>query len=253
VRPEPYVWSLHPEAVAALALSVAAYGLALRRYSPPAWRVVAFALGFLLLLATAVTPLDSLTFHLLSAHLLQNVVLAEWAPALLVLGIPPALGERLTENSVLRVLTRPLVALPLWLGTYFLWHLPPAYDAALEHPLTLLHLEHASYVAAGLLFWWPVFQDHPWRLPPSQRAGYVFAAFVLASPIGLLLALLPNAIYDFYVEGAGLWGLSPLTDQQIAGITMAAEQAVVFFVVAAFYFARFLANEERRENYATEA
>jgi cytochrome c oxidase assembly factor CtaG len=71
---------------------------------------------------------------------------------------------------------------------------------------------------------------------------------VLASPIGLVLALIPNAIYDFYVDAPmRLWGLSPLEDQQLAGLLMAFEQAVVFFAVFAFWFARFFAEEERRE------
>jgi cytochrome c oxidase assembly factor CtaG len=76
------------------------------------------------------------------------------------------------------------------------------------------------------------------------RAAYVFAAFLFASPVGLLLALLPEPVYDYYEEGGGLGGLSPLTDQQIAGITMATEQAVVFFAVFGWYFFRFLREED---------
>jgi cytochrome c oxidase assembly factor CtaG len=78
----------------------------------------------------------------------------------------------------------------------------------------------------------------------AARALYVFLAFVLASPIGLLLALLPEPVYDWYVDGGGLWGLSPHTDQQIAGVTMSVEQAIVFFAVFAVFFFRFLAEEE---------
>ena len=75
----------------------------------------------------------------------------------------------------------------------------------------------------------------------------MFAAFILGSPIGLVLALVPDAVYDFYVEAPErLWGLSALEDQQLAGILMAFEQAVVFFAVFAFFFVRFLADEERR-------
>jgi cytochrome c oxidase assembly factor CtaG len=198
-----------------------------------------------LLLVTAVTPLDALSYHLLSAHLLQNVILAEWGPALLVLGIPPALATWLTRPAPIRHLTRPPVALGLWLVTYFAWHVPAAYDAALEHPATLLHLEHACYVAAGSLLWWPVFQDAPHRISNAGRALYLFFAFVLASPVGLLLALLPEPAYDYYVEGGGLWGLGPHADQQIAGVTMAVEQAIVFFAVFTVFFFRFLADEER--------
>jgi putative membrane protein len=173
------------------------------------------------------------------------VILAEWAPALLVLGIPAALAQRLTRPALIRAITRPPVALGIWLVTYFAWHVPAAYDAALEHPATLLHLEHACYVAAGLLLWWPVFQDAPHRIPNAARALYLFLAFVLASPLGLLLALLPEPAYDYYVEGGGLWGLGPHADQQIAGVTMAVEQAIVFFAVFTVFFFRFLADEER--------
>ena len=210
------------------------------------WRIAAFAAGCVLLLVTAVTPLEALSYHLLSAHLLQNVILAEWAPALLVLGVPPTLAERVGRLPAVPQLTRPPVALTVWLLTYFAWHLPPAYDVALEHPATLLHLEHAMYLTAGSLLWWPVFQDAPNHVTNAARALYLFLAFVLASPIGLLLALVPEPAYDYYVEGGGLWGLSPTTDQQIAGVTMSVEQAIVFFAVFAVFFFRFLADEERR-------
>ena len=196
-----------------------------------------------LLLATAVTPLDSLTYHLLTAHVLQNVVLAEWAPALLVAAVPPRLADTLADRPVWRTFTRPVAALPLWIAVYAVWHLPPAYDTALEHEM-LLHLEHASYLAAGVLVWWPVFQG---RLSYGLRACYLFLAFALASPIGLVMALVPDPAYDYYAGGFEPWGLSALTDQQIAGVTMAVEQAVGFFALFGWAFYRFLAEEEGAE------
>jgi putative membrane protein len=245
VRPDPYTWTTHPEATASIALLVAAYAWALRRYPAPRWRVTCFLAAAALLLATAVTPIDSLSYHLLLIHLLQNVVLAEWAPALLVLAVPPALAAEVGRVAILRVLTRPVVALPLWLGTYFAWHLPVAYDAALGS-YGLIHLEHVCYLAAGVLFWWPALQDEPWRLPAGARAGYVFAGFVLVAPLGLLLALLPDAVYSWYADGEGLWGLSALTDQQLAGILMTGEEALVFFAAFALLFFRWLRDEEQR-------
>jgi putative membrane protein len=242
--PEPYAWSIHPEATVATAALAGGYFLAVKGRPPSRGRIAAFGGGIVLLAATAITPLDALSFHLLSAHLLQNVVLAEWAPALLVLGLPPYLAARIGRNRLMRSLTYPPVALSVWLATYFLWHLPWAYDAALEHPALLLHAEHVCYVAAGCLFWWPVIHDEPRALPDAARAGYLLAAFLLASPLGLLLALLPSPIYDFYEDPDELWGLSPLTDQQIAGVTMAAEQALVYFAAFAYFFFRFLAREE---------
>jgi len=203
-----------------------------------------------LLLAVAVTPIHTLGMHfLLIVHLLQNVVLAEWAPLLVVLGIPPALASAIARPSAIRALTHPAVALPIWLANYMIWHLPWLYDAALENPSSLLHLEHAMYFVTGLAMWWCVFQDGPHRLGSGARAGYVFAAFVLGSPIGLVMALVPNEIYDFYVAAHHrVWGLDPLEDQQLAGMLMAFEQAVVFFAVLAYWFFRFLSEEERRED-----
>jgi cytochrome c oxidase assembly factor CtaG len=240
VRPDPFAWNPHPEAVAAIALTAVAYALAIRRYPASRTRIALFALAMALLLAISVTPLDSLTYHLLTAHLLQNVVLAEWAPALIVAAVPPALADALDGFRAWRTLTRPVVALPLWLAVYALWHLPPAYDTALEHTM-LLHLEHATYLAAGVLMWWPVFQG---RLSYGLRAGYLFLAFALASPIGLVMALVPEGAYDFYAGGFPEWDLSQLTDQQIAGVTMAVEQAVVFFALFGWAFYRFLEEEE---------
>ena len=192
-----------------------------------------------------VTPVDTLALHyLLSMHLLQNVVLAEWAPALLVLALPPAVAARVAASRGFAALAHPLVALPLWLANYFAWHVPAIYDAALRRPDSLLHVEHLAYLVTGFLMWWPVFHDAPRRLRSGSRAAYVFAGFVLASPLGLLLALIPRAVYDFYVDAPRLWGLSALGDQQLAGMTMAAEQAIVFFAVFVAFFLRALREDE---------
>ena len=69
---------------------------------------------------------------------------------------------------------------------------------------------------------------------------------MLGSPLGLLLALLPHAVYGFYLDVPRLWGLSPLVDQQIAGVTMASEQSIVLFAVFAFYLLQVLRRGEQR-------
>jgi len=245
---DPYAWTWNPESLLLVPLLAVAYFVALRRFPAPRWRVASFLGATALLVAVGVTPIHTLGMHyLLAVHLLQNVVLAEWAPLLVVLALPPALAAAVTRSGVTRALTHPAVALPLWLANYMLWHLPWIYDAALRHPGSLLHLEHACYFLTGILMWWSVVQDAPHELGAGTRAGYVFAAFVLGSPIGLVMALVPDAIYDFYVDAHHrVWGLSPIEDQQIGGILMAVEQAVVFFAVFAYWFVRFLAEEERR-------
>ena len=231
---------MHPsaEAVGLVPALAAGYALAASRVRPERVRLAAAVLSLALLFAAFGSALEPLANHtFLWAHLLQNVVVAEWVPGLLVLAIPARLGRRAAGFP----LFRPLVALPLWLATYYVWHLPWIYDAALRHPHSLLHLEHVTYLAAGTCLWWPVV--HGGR-SAGIKAAYLFAAFVLASPLGLLLALIPRAIYPFYVHAPRTWGPAPLADQQIAGVTMAAEEALVFFVVFAVYLLRFLADEQ---------
>jgi putative membrane protein len=239
---DPNTWSLHWGVLVAIGLLVAAYVWAQRRWPADTPRRVAFDLAVVLLLAAYITPLHTIALHyLLSAHLLQNVVTAEWAPGLVVFGLAPSLARELERFRAVRVLTHPLAALPLWLATYFVWHVPAIYDAALRRPDSLLHVEHLTYFVVGLLMWWPVVHG---RYSDGIKALYLFAAFVLASPLGLLLALLPRPVYDFYQDAPQLWGLSDLADQQIAGVTMAVEQAIVFFAVFAWYFTRFLRTEQ---------
>jgi cytochrome c oxidase assembly factor CtaG len=232
----PYAWPTQWESdafalVPALSLS---YYLLVRREGVAWWRIVCFVLAMLLLAAVFATPLETLALnYLLTAHFLQNVTVAEWAPALLVLSLPPALGRRVTVPM--------LPALAVWLGIYFAWHVPAVYDFALRHPHSVLHLEHATYLVAGVALWWPVVHG---RARSGVKAAYLFAAFVLASPLGLLLALLPDAVYGFYAARPTVWGLSHVLDQEIAGTTMAAEQAVVFFAAFTYCFLRFLREEE---------
>jgi cytochrome c oxidase assembly factor CtaG len=231
---------MHPSAEAiglapalAVGLAVAARGGTVSRV-----RIAAGAVGVALIFAAFFTELEPLANHtFLWAHLLQNVLLAEWAPVLLVLAVP----SRLVERAAGFPLFRPFVALPLWLAAYYTWHLPWIYDTALRHPHSLLHVEHLTYFAAGVCVWWPVVHG---RYSAGAKAAYLFAAFVLASPLGLLLALIPRAIYPFYVHAPRTWGPGPLADQQIAGVTMAAEEAIVFFGAFTGFLMRFLADEQ---------
>ena len=238
---DPHSWSLHWDVLLAIGVLAGAYMWSQRRWPSDTIRRVAFDVAVILLLTVYITPLHTIAVHyLLSVHLLQNVVTAEWAPGLVVFALSPSFAQDVRRFRVVRVLTHPLVALPLWLATYFVWHVPPIYDAALERSGWLLDLEHVTYFLAGMLMWWPVVHG---RYSDGVKALYLFAAFVLAAPLGLLLALLPRPIYDFYKDAPQLWGLSDKTDQEIAGVTMAVEQAIVFFAVFAYFFLRFLRTE----------
>lgn len=241
----PYAWEPRYDEGLATLLLAGGYVVALRFFPAPRARKACFAGAILLLVLAFQTPLERIALtYLLSAHLLQNVILAEWAPLLAVLGVPPAMAAAIARPRAVRILVHPLVALPLWLVAYYAWHAPPVYDFALRHADSMLHLEHTCYFVAGCALWWPVVHDSPREWPSGIRAGYVFAAFVLASPIGLLMALVQRAVYTFYAAAPErLWGLSLLKDQQLAGLTMASEQAIVFFAVFAFQFHRFFEDE----------
>jgi cytochrome c oxidase assembly factor CtaG len=243
---DPYAWQPRWDEGLATALLAGGYVLAIRFFPASRPRRACFAGAIALLLLAFQTPLEHVSLHyLLAAHLLQNVILAEWAPALAVLALPPALAAAMTRRRAARVAVHPLVALPLWLATYFSWHVPAVYDFALQHADSMLHLEHTTYFVTGCLMWWPVLQNSPRRWASGLRAGYLFGAFVLASPLGLLMALVGRAVYTFYAGAPlRLWGLSPLADQQLAGLTMASEQAVVFFAVFLVFAFRFFEDED---------
>jgi len=230
----PYAWPVESDALTLVPAFALGYYLVVRRRRVERWRIACFAVSLLLLVAVFATPVDTLALHfLLTAHFLQNVTTAEWAPALFVLALPPAVAQRVHVPMV--------PALAAWLVTYFVWHIPAVYDFALRHQHSALHAEHATYFVSGVAVWWPVIHG---AQRPAAKAAYLFAAFVLVSPLGLLLALLPDPVYGFYSARPTVWGLSHLTDQEIAGTTMAAEQAVVFFAAFTFWFLGFLKEEE---------
>jgi cytochrome c oxidase assembly factor CtaG len=240
----PYAWQADLDTTLVVPALALCYLFLAGRFGTTRAHAASFAAALALLAAAFWTPIHHLGLHyLLSAHLLQNVILAEWAPLLAVLGISPTMAAAAARYRIWRILTHPAVALPLWLANYYLWHVPAVYDAALGHQSSVIHLEHACYFLTGMLAWWPLVQSTPRDLPSGFRAAYAFAAFVLASPLGLLLLLLPRAVYGYYVHAPRLWGLSPLADQELAGGTMAAEQAVVLFAAFAYWFRRFLVDE----------
>lgn len=245
VAASPYAWQADLDTTLVVPLLALGYLFLAGRYGTSRGRALAFAGALALLAGVFWSPIHHLGLHyLLTAHLLQNVVLAEWAPLLAAYGFSPPMAAAFARRRLWRFLTHPFVALPLWLVSYYAWHVPYVYDGALHHQASLVHVEHACYFGTGVLMWWPLVQDLPHDLSSGARAAYGFAAFVLAAPLGLLLALLPRAIYGYYVHARPrVWGLSPLADQELAGATMAAEQAFVLFFVCAYWFGRFLREE----------
>jgi cytochrome c oxidase assembly factor CtaG len=125
------------------------------------------------------------------------------------------------------------------------------YDTAVRSDL-LLGIEHAVLIAIGIIFWWPVLCDVPRSVPTLGRIGYVLAAFVFSAFLGLALTFSPP-LYPYYEDRPRLWGITAEQDQNLGGILMSTEQAVVFFSAIVWLLVRLLREEaEAEERLAAE-
>ncbi|MDT8305780.1 MAG: cytochrome c oxidase assembly protein [Anaerolineae bacterium] len=194
--------------------------------------VTAFAAGLFVLAAALVSPLDAMSGALLSAHMVQHLLLMLVAAPLLVFGAPPvALGWMLPRSrdvarwwrrrSRLRRLWHTLSRPALVWGAYLLilwsWHLPGLYQAALADESVHI-LEHGSFVGIALLYWWVLWHDD--SLGRAGSALYVFSTMLLSGLLGVLLTFGQQVWYPAYGILPYGWGLSPLQDQQLAGVIM---------------------------------
>lgn len=245
--PDPASVTLEPLFLALVAVAGILYARAVRSTPVPWWRAALFALGLLLVAGALNSPLETIAVHyLLLVHLLQNVMIADWGPPLLLLGLTPEmrLGIARRGGAALAALTRPRVALPVWLIGWYGIHLALFYDYALENTWAL-NVEHALLIGIGLVFWWPVFAGEPHGLEPALAVGYLAAGFVGSSFLGLGLTFSTTPLYDHYVAAPRLWGLSAQEDQNLGGVLMSAEQAVIFLAAIAYFVARLVPPAER--------
>jgi putative membrane protein len=243
-----YRFSFEPVFLVLAALAAFFYIRAARREHPGAGHITLFFLGLALSTLPVNSPLETLSAHyLLLAHLLQNALIADWGPPLLILGLTPAMRRGLAGagGRPLEILSRPVVALPLWLVIWYGVHLAPFYDWALRDgwPLTL---EHLLLVAAGFLFWWAILGE-PKRLSSVGILAYLGIAFLTAPWLSLAYIFASHPFYSFYEEAPRLWGMSPVRDQNLAGILMNAEQTSIFFIALAVVLLRVLAEEEEAQ------
>ena len=102
-------------------------------------------------------------------------------------------------------------------------------------------------LAAGLLFWWPVFSELPQHLSTAVKLVYLGAAYVGSAFLSLALIFSSSAFYGFYEAAPRLWGLSPEKDQNLGGILMNGEQMIVFFAALSYFLMRLLSEEEEAQ------
>lgn len=250
----PWAPTFEPLFVVAGAAVVWGYARAARNDPPGRARVAAFVAGILLVVLALNSPLETIAVdYLLLFHLLQNVIISDWAPPLLLLGLTPAMRSAIAARGghPFAFVTRPTVALPIWLVGWYAVHLAGVYETALRNPV-LLNVEHLFMIAIGLLFWWPVLSDAPRAVPTLARIAYIFVAFVGSAFLGLALTFAPP-LYGYYEDlPVRLWGITAAQDQNLGGILMATEQALVFFAAITWLLVVLFREEDEAEKRLAE-
>jgi cytochrome c oxidase assembly factor CtaG len=262
---DPYAWSLQPQIVLAVTVAAIAYGWRLhdlrsRQRPPTPWsapdvlRALAFGAGLAIVLAALLTPIDSLgEQRLFSVHMAQHILIMDVAPILLLLGLSRSLMRPLVRRlrpleERLGYVAHPLTALIVMVAVVWGWHVPAMYELALQHAWAH-ELEHLSFFAAGVAFWWYVLEPIPprHRLQGMGAVAYVAGAKLLLGLLGLVLAFSPETFYSTYEDAPRTWGLTALEDQNVGGLAMMLEQSVVLAVFFAIAFARMLERSEQAQ------
>jgi len=257
-------WVGPATAVVGLAAGGLIYTAGWRRYRRrlpgrfAASHLAAFLGGLASLWVAIASPLDEAAEALLSAHMVQHILLLTVAPALLLLGDPllpllrglPDAWRRSLVAPLLRWrslraavhwLVHPLAALLLSSIIFWSWHLPTVYQLALRVPA--IHLvEHASFLAGGLLFWYPVVLPWPGRprWPSGAMIPYLLAADVQNTVLAAVLTFSDRVLYPSYQFHGRATEAAALADQVLAGVIMWVPMSVVYLVPAAWLTIRLL-------------
>ncbi len=252
-------WNWHPDVLLVLALLEGGYLGLLARYRPlsgnegsrPTRRILLFGLGVLVLAIAEGPPLHDLSEqYLLSAHMLQHLLMQMVAVPLLLLGTPAWLLRPLLDltggGRWLRLLTRPLVAFCAFSLTLAVWHVPELYDLALrQHPVHIV--QHATFFAAAVLMWWPLVSPLP-EIPPisyPMQMLYLFAISTVPAIVAAFLTFGSEVLYPTYSAAPRLLALTPLADQQVAGLAMKLLGSVILWVVMGVIFFRWYSRDQQ--------
>ncbi len=259
-------WSLDPLALAGIAVVAVLYWLAVRRVAVahpanphPRYRSWLFGAGLGAIGLALLSPIEAYEGQLFSVHMVQHMLLELVAAPLLLAGAPITLALRaasptwrrrllrLLHSRVVVALAFPVVAWVLFAAVNWGWHFSVLYDEALENQL-LHYVQHATFLGAALLFWWPVVgaDPSPWRLPHPVRLLYVFLAMPQNSFLGVALMSAGTVLYPHYVTNLRDWGPTPLEDQQLGGIIMWVGGDVAFLAAMAVVVVMWMRYEDRR-------
>jgi putative membrane protein len=229
----------------------------------PLWRLGAFLLGLAIIWLAIASPLDGFADALLSAHMVEHLLLMSFAPPLLLLGYPMVPLLRGLPRGVTVYLLGPLIRMkglrhlghfmiaPLvgWLAmnlVFLGWHVPVAYDFALEHE-HWHQFEHVCFLGTSILFWWPVIRPWPTR---ENFAGwllllYLVMADIVNTVLSAFLAFCDRPVYGYYLREPNAFHISPLSDQRAGAVVMWVIGSLIFLVPAVVLTVRLLQPEER--------
>ncbi len=217
------------------------------------WRIASFIFGVVLLTAVQVGPLDDLADSVLVAHMAQHLVIGDFATLFIVIGITgpviaPLMHFRLTRP--LRVLCSPIPALVLWAVDLYAWHVPFLYQQAVRHDL--IHAsEHLCFFWFGLLLWMALIGPLPkprWFSLGWGKVLYVIGVRFLGAILGNILIWANTVFYPVYHATDAARGLSPLSDQNVAGGLMMVEEMILTTLILAWVFYRFAMQDEERQS-----
>ncbi|MFP6664313.1 MAG: cytochrome c oxidase assembly protein [Deltaproteobacteria bacterium] len=247
-------WQLAPLELLLLVLTLVVYlrgAASLRRQMPERfapWRAWSFSAGLLVVWVASASPLDAFASFLLWVHMVQHLLLMFVAPPLLWLGAPASpmlrgLPASLVHGVVgpvlaaagmrkfVAALTHPIVCWLAFVVTTWVWHLPALYELALRN--SFWHgAEHICFLAASLLFWWPIVQPFPSKAhwPRLAIVPYLLLASMQMSILAAVFSFRDTPLYATYAEAPRISSLSALADQALAGALMWVPGSIVLLV-----------------------
>ena len=256
----PWAWHAHPDVWAVMGALLVGYVVARRHWAPePAElqvqrrKAVWFGLGLFALEVAADWPIHDIGERfLLSAHMLQHLIMTFVVPPLLLLGLPAAvlrglLQPRFVHWSFTR-LARPLPAALLFNAVVAVSHWPAMVDLALRHQPVHFAV-HVVLLTTATLMWFPVLN----RLPEYPSIGdpgrmvYLFLQSIIPTVPASFLTFGDSALYHFYEKLPRIWGMDVIEDQQLAGGIMKVVGGGLLWVIIAVMFFRWYARTEREK------
>lgn len=216
-------------------------------------RVACFFLGLFAVVIALLSPLEPLAdAYLLSAHMMQHLLLTLVVPPLLLYGIPVWIWAAFRRQErvwkVWRLLTMPLIAFLLFHLPFSLVHVPWVYELSLSS--TAFHVAtHLVFIGTALIVWWPVLA--PGRsygqLVPGMAILFLFAQTVPGQLVGALITVSDVILYPTYAEANRIWGISAVADQQAGGLIMWVGTGTFYLTAMSIIFFRWASGEDARE------